>query len=141
MKTSLKMLTGIFISVLLFLALPLALAASSPEPATIILLNDPPACLSVGESYTLDIRVESEQPFTLALVQPDIQFPAYVHGNGGDRAQSATSAVLHLTLTGFRSTATLPGGATPVTAVVAVRFKGGQIVVERFPFNVAVPCD
>jgi hypothetical protein len=93
----------------------------------------------VGQSYTLRSLVESDQPFNLAGVQGDIQFPAYVHDNGGDRKQNGTSAVLELILTGVRSTADLPGGVTPVTAAVGVRYPGGQLVVQSFPFEVAVP--
>ena len=33
----------------------------------------------------------------------------------------------------------MPGGVAPVAVVVGVRYGGGNIVVQRFEFNVKVP--
>ena len=132
-----KLLVAISITVLAVLLLytsPKATAAT----ATITLLNELPTSIPLGGSYTIDILVESDEPFILTLAQAAPYFPAYVHDHGGDRATHATSAVLHLTLFGARSTADLPGGVTAVDAVVGVIFHGGVTVSQRFPFEVAV---
>jgi hypothetical protein len=117
--------------------LPTAAASSEQPNVTITLLNEPPSSLAIGESYTADILVESDMPFTMAIAQPDVQFPAYLQDNG-DVTGSNTSAVLHVTFTGRRDTSGLPGGATPAAAVAGVRFQGGQVVSQSFDFSVAV---
>jgi hypothetical protein len=63
-----------------------------------------------------------------------------------------TTAELHLTMTGKRSTADLPGacdwpgpgdcwdeGVAPVSIAAGVRYNGGVVVSERFPFAETVP--
>lgn len=134
-----RMVSLVMALVVVSVAFPVAAASPGRRTSTsITLLNAPPTALAVGETYTLEILVQSAKPFSLAAVQPDIEYPAYVHGSGGDRKQNSTSAVLRLTLTGVRPTAGLPGGATPVTAVVGVRYPNGQLLVERFAFDVTV---
>ena len=126
--------------------------ATAAVPPTITLLNDPPTHLAVGESYTLDIQITSAEPFIVALAMPNQYYPGRgVFFHGSDRATHATSAVLHLTITGKNSTADLPAvndwpetedwpaGVAPLSAVVGVRYKGGQVVVEQFSFAVTVP--
>ncbi len=105
--------------------------------ATITLLNAPPTDLAAGESYTVDIQVVSDAPFHLAIALGDAEFPAYLLSSV-DVAQNATSAVLHLTFTGNRSTAELPGGVTAAGIAVGIIYAGGERISQRFDFTVAV---
>lgn len=129
-----------------------AVAAPGVE---ITLLNPPPdpLVLEVGESYTFNIQVESDEPFIWAMAMTDAYYPGRgMHWHGGDRATQDTSAVLQLTMTGKKSTAGLPAvcdwpqpgdcwpeGVAPASIVVGVRYKGGQVVAETFAFGVVVP--
>ncbi|MCI0395990.1 MAG: hypothetical protein L0332_08555 [Chloroflexi bacterium] len=121
------------------------LLVSSTRPAkaaspTITLLTPLPTTLAVGESYTIDILIESDEPFQNAISLPDAFFPGRgVHFHGGDVATNATSAVLHMTVTGKNSTADLPGGVAPLALHVGVRYAGGILFAERWDFNVTVP--
>ncbi len=131
----------IAIAVLAVGALP-ALAAPPPPPPTLTftatLLDPLPTDLVVGESYTVRILVESDQPFVLALVLNAPDFPAYLATHGGSTALNTNSAVLQMTFIGRRSTASLPGGVTPSVLSVAGRFQGGAVILHQFPFDVAV---
>lgn len=112
-----------------------------------------PLKLAVGESRTFEIRITSDELFVIALAMTDAYYPGRgVYWRGSDRAPRDTSAVLHLTITGKRSTGNLaavcdwpepgdcwPEGVAPVNLVVGVRYKGGKIVVQQFPFAVEVP--
>ncbi len=132
-----RFLFAISITILVLLLAYTPTPGMAAEP-TITLLNAPPTQLGIGESYTVEILVESDELFALAAVQADVQYPAYIASHGGDRETRATSAVLQLTLTGRRSTSALPGGVTPAEIAVGIIYPGGQIVSERFPFEVAV---
>ena len=109
---------------------------------TITLLNPPSGGLlelAVGESHTFDIEIASEEPFILAMALPDQTYPGrgiFFHGN--DTAHHATSAVLHLIVTGKKPTADLPDGVAPAAIVAGARFKRGVTVSERFEFDVRV---
>lgn len=144
---------GIVTSIVLLTCLTSSATAASP---TIELLNPPPGGLlelDVGESYTFDILVTSDEPFILAIALPDAYYPGRgVFWHGNDIAHHATSAILHLTMTGKKSTADLhavcdwpepgdcwPEGVAPVSAVAGVRYKGGLVISERFDFSVVVP--
>ncbi len=138
MKVTYKLISCFFVLVVLLSNVSFALAAPPPPgAAAITLLNDLPTQLAVGESYVVDVLVESDQPVVMAITLGDAEFPGYLHDRG-DTVQRATSAVLHLTLIGARSTADLPGGVTAAGVAVGVRFKGGQLVAQRFPFSVAI---
>ena len=99
---------------LLVFALP-ATAAAKTAPITIELLNPPRKGLlklAVGQSYTFDIEVTSDEPFILAMALGDEYYPGRgIFYNGSDIAQHATSALLHLTVTGKEPTDFLPEGA------------------------------
>jgi hypothetical protein len=69
-----------------------------------------------------------------------------------DIAGRGTSYLLRLTVTGKTSTAELfamcdwpepgdcwPEGVAPVSIVVGVRYRGGMVVAEAFPFAIVVP--
>ena|SRR3990172_1494404 len=152
MKKNLVTISAIMLATLLTLTTSLAAAA----PATTIeLLNPPPDILNlaVGESYTMDIEVTSDEEFILALALTSAYYPGrgfFEYGN--DQATHATSAVLHLTIEGKDSTASLPAvydwpspginwpaGVAPISAVVGVRYKNNQVITKQFNFAVAVP--
>jgi len=137
------------LAVALLFGVASATAASAP---TVTLLNELPTHLAVGESYTVDIQVTSDEPFILALAMHDSYYPGRgVFFNTSDRAHRATYALLHMTVTGKNSTADLeavtdwpgtedwPVGVAPLAIVVGVRYQGGEICVQRFDFAVTVP--
>lgn len=125
---------------LLIGAMAILSAPADAQTATITLLNDLPTHLEVGESYTIDIQVTSDEPFIWAMALRDTYYPGRgISFHDSDRARNSTFAVLHMTLTGKSSTAELPGGVAPAAVVVGVRYKGGVVVSERFDFEVAVP--
>ena len=140
---------------LVLLSIPSA-QATTPHNVTITVQNPAPEAgliLDVGESYTFDIEVTSDDPFVMTIAQTDSFYPGRgVFWHGGDVATHSTSAMLHLTVTGKRATAPLPAvcdwpqpgdcwpeGVAPLSIVVGVRFKGGEVVVDWFPFAVEVP--
>lgn len=137
-----KIIRGILTLILpLVLIMPVASLAIAAPPvtggdATVTLLNPLPTDLAVGQSYTVNILVESSEAFTSVTAQNAVEFPAYL-SDSRDSASHATSAVLHVTLTGRRSTAALPGGSTSATLYVGVRHQGGQLNVTSFPYTVA----
>ncbi len=138
----------------------LLMCASSPQataaPEVTITLVDPPLNdlleLDVGESHTFEVRITSDEPFILAAAMPDSYYPGRgVYWHGGDRVVHGTSAVLHLTMTGKKSTADLPAvydwpvpgdcwpaGTVPALIVAGVRFQRGQVASEQFAFAVVV---
>jgi len=137
-----KTLRGMFTLILsLVLLVPAALPAIAAPPitggdATVTLLTPLPTDLAVGQSYTVNILVESNEAFTSATAQNAVQFPAYL-SDSRNSASHTTSAVLHVTLTGRRSTAGLPGGSTSATLYIGVRHQGGQLNVTPFAYTVA----
>ena len=148
------------VSVMTMAVLLLMYASSSQATAaphvTIKLLNPPRHGLlelDVGESYTFDVRITSKEPFILAMAMPNAYYPGRgVYWHDSDRATYATSAVLHLTMTGKDSTASLPAvcgwpepgdcwpeGTAPVLIAAGVRYQGGLVISEQFAFEVVVP--
>ena len=151
-----RLLSVIGLMTLLVLVAPIP-SIAEPGTPTIKLLNPPPKnkplVLAVGESYTFDIQITSDEPFAVALAMTNAYYPGRgVFWHGSDRATQATSAVLQLTMTGKAPTADLwavcdwpgpgdcwPEGVAPVAIAVGVRFADGQVVAEQFPFAVLVP--
>jgi hypothetical protein len=149
MKTFLRFL--ILVTLLALLA-GTALPASAAPGVRFKLLDPLPMQLAVGETYTIRIRVTSHEPFLLAMVMPDEYYPGRgIFFNGIDLAHQNTEAILQLEVTGKESTADLwavqdwpttedwPAGVTPAAVVVGVRYPGGEVVSQIFPFAVAVP--
>jgi hypothetical protein len=71
---------------------------------------------------------------------------------GGDQASPGTYALLEITITGKNSTADLPAvcdwpepgdcwpeGVAPVSIAAGMRYSGGGVYGEQFPFAVIVP--
>ncbi len=147
---------------LILITLPLILvpvSAAKPGPAiTVTLLNPPPdglLVLPVGESYTFDILLTSDEPFNSAVAKVDIYYPGkgvFWHA-GTDIVKQSTSAELHLTVIGKSSTADLApvidwqpyglswpgGGVAPQVILVGARFQGGLVSYASFPFAIQVP--
>ena len=154
MKKLLVTMSVVAVAVLLLCA-PSSQATAAPK-VTIKVIGVPPQKpleLDVGESYTFEVLVKSNEPFISATAMTDAYYPGRgVFSHGSDRATQDTSAVLYLTITGKNSTADLlavcdwpepgdcwPDGVAPVSIVVGVRYDGGVVIAERFPFAVRVP--
>ena len=132
-----------FLGVVVLMALMTGLlTAAAPVPVTTIdLVQGLPSVMNVGETYTVEVHVTSDQKFTSAQAMPDFQYAGkgVVAVQGGDRVGQNTEATLNVTFKAKSSTAKMPGGFVPVSVVVGVRYGGGNVVVERFEFNVTVP--
>jgi hypothetical protein len=142
--------------VLVVVAPPTQAAPPTPPEVTITLLNPPPdglLQLPVGESYTFQVEVLSNEPFLWAIAMTDEYYPGRaLYWHGKDKVVRDTSALLSLTMTGKKPTADLPAvcdwpepgvcwpeGVAPASIVVGVRFQGGRVAVEQFAFAVLVP--
>ena len=118
------------------------LTGAAPTPnTTFTLVQGLPSTMSIGETRTVIVHVDSDQEFLSALALPSFQFPGkgVVAVQGGDRAGRGTSATLEVTFQAKSSTAAMPDGAAPVHVVVGVRYAGGYVAVQDYLFNVAVP--
>lgn len=152
------MAMGLLAAVVLLLGAPPTQAdPPSPPGVTISLLNPPPGGLlelAVGESYTFQVEVASDELFLWAIAMTDEYYPGRaLYWHGQDRVNRDTSAHLFLTMTGKKPTAGLPAvcdwpepgdcwpeGVAPASIVVGVRFGGGGgVAVEQFAFAVLVP--
>ncbi|MFN2224981.1 MAG: hypothetical protein ACK2UY_01715 [Anaerolineae bacterium] len=151
----LLVVVGILAAILAVVGMPAPPATAAPV-VTITLLNPPSPeglALEVGETYTFDIEVTSDEMFQMAMAQTDAYYPGRgVTWHGQDHVTRGTYALLHLTVTGKNSTADLqavcdwplqgdcwPDGVAPLAIAVGARFKKGELVVEWFPFSVEVP--
>jgi len=140
---------------MLLMCVPFSQATDAPG-VTITLLNPPEGGLlelDVGASYTFKVQITSDEPFILAMAMPNAYYPGRgIYWHDSDRATHATSALLHLTMTGKDSTADLPAvcdwpepgdcwsvGTAPVLIAAGVRYQGGLVVSEQFVFEVVVP--
>ena len=118
------------------------LTAAAPMPNTTFeLVQGLPSTMQIGETYTVIVHVESDQPFISAQALPSFQFPGkgVVAVRGGDRSGADTSATLEVTFQAKSSTERMPGGAAPVFVVVGVRYGGGYVAVQEYEFDVTVP--
>ena len=125
-----------------------ALTAAAPVPVkTITLVQGLPAVMNVGDTATVKVQVESDQPFIFAQALPAAFFPGRgVVAAQGDHMGQNTEAMLEITFTAKGSTADFPGtpaspdgGVAPVSVSVGVRYAGGYVVVQRYDFTVQVP--
>jgi hypothetical protein len=143
------------VCLLMAFVLPAAASASaqtSTEPTvTFTLLTPLPTELAVGETAVIGVRVQSSEPFLMAIALSDAYYPGRgVRFDGSAAATRTTSADLYLTITGRDSTAALPAvqdwpgeedwaaGIAPLAVRVGARFPGGRIVGATFLFGVAV---
>lgn len=125
------------------------LSAAAPMPVTTIeLVQGLPAVMNVGDTATVIIQVNSDQPFNGVTALPSFHFPGkgVAAVQGGDHEGRATSATVELTFKAKSSTAEFPatdtcpdGGVAPVSVVVGARYAGGYVAAQRFDFCVQVP--
>jgi hypothetical protein len=136
-----RILSMIGLLVLMALVTGLLTAAAPVPVPTFNLVQGLPATMNVGETYTVIVQVESDQPFTSVTALPSFQFPGkgVVAVQGGSRAGSGTSAIIEVTFKAKSATTRMPGGAAPVFVVVGVRYAGGYVDVQEYVFNVTVP--
>ncbi len=125
--------------------------ASAAPSVTFTLLTPLPTELAVGESVVIGVRVESSEPFVMAIALSNAYFPGRGVFFGSSPAHPRdTVADFFLTMTGRASTADLPpaqdwpydedwpGGVAPVAVAVGARFAGEGIIGKQFPFAVTV---
>ena len=119
------------------------LSAAAPMPVTTFALleGDMPAVMNVGDTYTVVVQVDSDQPFISAQAMATFQYAGkgVVAVQGSDRAGQGNHATLQVTFQAKSPTARMPGGVVPFTLVVGVRYAGGYVAVERYDFVVQVP--
>ena len=136
-----KRLFSYFGLVLLMVLMTGVLTAAAPMPNyTITLVKGLPATMYVGDTYTVVIEVISDIPFNAVQAMPDPQYPGkgVVPVKGGDHAGAGTSATVDVTFTAKSAPDRLPGGKDVMAVVVGVRYKGGVVVGQSFPFEVTV---
>lgn len=143
--------------ILTLLALAPLTVLAPPAPAgaapivTFSLLTPLPAQLAIGETAVIGVRVESSEPFVMAIALSDAYYPGRGVSFDGSPAQPrGTSADLYLTVTGRTSTSDLaavedwPGdedwaaGAAPLAVRAGARFAGGGVASASFLFAVVV---
>jgi len=118
---------------------------------TFTLLTLLPTELAIGETREICVRVESSEPFVMAIALSDAYYPGRgVLFDGSSARAHTTSADLCLTITGRDSTSDLPAvtdwpadedwpaGVVPLAVRVGARFPGGVIVGSTFLFGVVV---
>jgi hypothetical protein len=150
MRTRIGGLVG-FLAAMLVLTGAAAPASTAPQ-VTFTLLTALPSQLAVGETAVIGVRVESSEPFVMAIALSDAYYPGRgVLFDGSSAQPGGTSADLYLTVTGRDSTADLaavqdwpgdedwPAGVAPLAVRVGVRFAGGLVVSRSYPFAVTVP--
>jgi hypothetical protein len=116
------------------------LTAAAPVPVTTFtLVHGLPEVMNVGDTATVIVQVQSDQPFIFAQALPAQFFPGRgVVAAQGDHVGSGTSATLSVSFYAKTSTTGL-GGVAPVSVVVGVRYAGGYVAVQRYDFIVQVP--
>jgi hypothetical protein len=138
------------------LAVGVAPVAAAPVPGappqvTFTLITGLPTELAVGETVTIHVRVESSEPFVMAIALSDAYYPGRgVRFDGSSAEARSTTADLYLTLTGRESTADLPAvqdwpvdedwdaGVLPLVVRAGARFPGGVVVSTGYLFGVTV---
>ena len=126
--------------------------ADTAPTVTFTLLTPLPTQLAVGESAVICLRVESSEPFVMAIALSDAYYPGRgVRFDGSSAQPRATSADLCLNIAGRESTTELPAvqdwpgdedwaaGAAPLAVRVGARFAGGAVIAQSYLFSVVVP--
>ncbi|NJC96961.1 MAG: hypothetical protein C3F07_03290 [Anaerolineales bacterium] len=136
-----KRLFSYFGLALLMVLLTGVLAAAAPMPnVDFTLVQGLPDTMHVGDTYTVVVDVTSDVPFNSVLAMPNPQYPGkgVVPVKGGDHAGAGTSATVEVTFTAKSAPDRLPGGKDVMSVVVGVRYKGGVVIAQEFPFEVTV---
>jgi hypothetical protein len=135
MKKSLSLLCLLILAVM-------SVSPASAQAPTITFVNPPAGGvleLNVGDSYTFEVQVNSDQPFLLAQMTFSQYYPGrYIFSKGFVVARRTSSATLRITITAKAPTAELPGGVNPVSLVTGVHYKGKVVFTEFFNFGVRV---
>jgi hypothetical protein len=141
MVMSKRVVSMVGMLVLMALATGLLTAAAPLPVTTFTLVSGLPSTMNVGDTYTVVVRVDSDQQFISAQALPSFQYAGkgVVAVQGGSRMGSGTSATLAITFKAKSSTARMEGGVAPVYVVVGVRYGGGYVAVQEYLFNVTVP--
>jgi hypothetical protein len=124
----------------------LTAAVPAPNVTFEVLSGEFPETMQVGDTHTFILKVTSDIPFNGVQAMPDLQYPGkgVVHVQGGDHARGECSetectATVELTFTAKTDTSKMPDGKDLGTVVVGVRYKGGVVVGQFYPFEVSVP--
>ena len=133
-----KILSVFALSILI---MTLSTAAAPLPTTTFTLVQGLPAVMNVGETYTVIVQVESNQPFLAAQAQPSFLYvgKGVVAVQGGDHVGRGTSATLEITYQAKSPTTRMPNNIAPVHFVAGVRYSGGYVAVQDYLFNVTVP--
>jgi hypothetical protein len=118
------------------------LSAAAPVPnVTFNLVQGLPATMNVGDTYTVIVAVTSDVPFNAVQAMPDPHYPGkgVVPVKGGDHVGSGTFATVEVAFTAKTDTSKMPNGKDVMAVVVGVRYKGGVVVGQVYPFEVSVP--
>ncbi len=125
-----------------------------PPDVTVTFLTPLPTELAVGETYTIEILVESDRPFDQAIAMKNVYYPGRgVFFATGNRVLHSDSAILTAKVTGKNSTAELagvcgwplpdspctPDGAAPLAIAIGLRYSHGEVYGAYYPFAVSVP--
>jgi hypothetical protein len=153
---ALAMVKKLLLAVVAAVVLTPTVVAAAPIPpptptVTFTLLTPLPSHLAVGETAVIGVRVESSEPFVMAVALSDAYYPGRsVRFDGSPAAHGASSADLFLTLVGTAPTDGLgpvqdwpfdedwPAGVVPLAVRVGARFAGGGLAGATFPFAVTV---
>jgi hypothetical protein len=116
------------------------LTAAAPLPVTTFtLVQGLPSIMNVGDTATVIVQVDSNQPFIFAQALPAAFFPGRgVVAAKGDHVGQGTTATLSVPFYAKTSTSGFNGPAL-VSVSVGVRYPGGYVAVQRFDFTVQVP--
>lgn len=131
----------IFVVASAILIMSLLIAASPLPQTTFTLVQGLPAVMNVGDTSTVIVQVESNQPFLFVQALPSFQYvgKGVVAVQGGDHEGRGTSATLEVTFRAKSPTTRMPDGVAPVHLVLGVRYPGGYVAVHEYLFNVRVP--
>ena len=129
------------VTILVLITAALSIAANPFPNTEINLLDSLPTSMKVGQIYTVRVEVISDQQFLMVQALPSFAYPGkgVVAVQGGDRSGSGFTTTLEVTFQAKSSTAKMEGGPAPVFLVVGVRYPGGYVAVQEFPFSVTVP--
>ena len=129
-------------------------APGFPDDVNVTFLTQLPTELAVGQTYTIQVLIESDRPFSQAIIMKDAYYPGRgVFLTTGNRARNGTSAILTAKVTAKASTANLAGvcgwplpdsactsaGTAPLAIALGLRYGGGEAYGEYYPFAVRVP--
>lgn len=132
----------LFPLLVLVLVTTVFLTAAGPLPnTTFTLVEGLPETMNVGDRYTVEVQVTSDQEFLQVQALPSFEYPGkgVVAVQGGDHAGRGTSATLEVTFEAKSPTARMPDGKAPVHVVVGIRYPGGYVDYWDFLFLVTVP--